>query len=103
MDRRKFLETASISSAAIASTFFIPASAKEKKLKVGLIGCGWYGMVITKAAFKVGGIEVIGVCDVDSANMNNSADEIEKLQGTRPKTYKDYGDLINMKNWRQYL
>ena len=29
-------------------------------IKLGLIGCGWYGMVDVKAAFKAGGVEVIG-------------------------------------------
>ncbi len=45
-------------------------------------------MVITPAALKVGGVEVIGVCDVDSEHLKSSADEIEKLQGNhalRPK------------------
>ena len=71
--------------------------AQEKKLRIGLIGAGWYGMVITKAALKVGGVEVIGVCDVDSDHLNNSANELEKLQGTKPKTFKYYNDLLEMK------
>ena len=66
MNRRSFIEKTSLSSAALISTFNIPSLAKNKKIKIGLIGCGWYGMVITKAALKVGGVEVIGVCDVDS-------------------------------------
>ena len=54
-------------------------------------------MVITKAALKVGGVEVIGICDVDSEHLNNSASELEKLQGTKPKTFKYYHDLLEMK------
>ena len=54
-------------------------------------------MVITKAALKVGGVEVIGVCDVDSEHLSSSADEIEKLQGIRPKMFKYYNDLLEMK------
>jgi predicted dehydrogenase len=97
MNRRKFMEKTSLSSAALASAFYIPSIGKEKKLKVGLIGSGWYGMVITKAALEVGGVEIIAVCDVDSDHLNNSADELEKLQGTRPKTFKDYRDLLDIK------
>lgn len=38
----------------------------DRTLKLGLIGCGWYGLVDVEAAFKVGGVEVLAVCDVDS-------------------------------------
>ena len=55
-------------------------------IKLGLIGCGWYGMVDVKAAFKVGGVEIVAVCDVDSEHLQQSADELEKLQGKRPRT-----------------
>jgi len=97
MNRRSFIEKTSLSSAALISTFNIPSFSQERKLKIGLIGCGWYGMVITKAALVVGGVEVISVCDIDTEHLKNSADELEKLQGSRPKEYKEYQDLIDQK------
>jgi len=97
MKRRKFIEMTSMGSAAVASSFYIPGRPADVKLKIGLIGAGWYGMVITRAALKTGGVEVIAVCDVDSAHLKESADEIEKLQGTRPKTFKFYKELLDMK------
>ena len=97
MNRRNFLKTGSVGTAMLFSPYYIPAKSQNKKLKIGLIGCGWYGMVITKAAFKVGGIQVIGICDVDSDHLANSADEIEKLQGERPRIFKEYQELIDMK------
>lgn len=97
MNRRSFIQKASISTVGMVSAFPIPGLAQDKKLKIGLIGCGWYGMVITKAALKVGGVELIAVCDVDSAHLKNSADELETLQARRPKEFKDYGDLLDMK------
>jgi hypothetical protein len=54
-------------------------------------------MVDIKAALKIGGVEVLGICDVDSDHLATSADEVEKLQGTRPKTFKYYPDLLDMK------
>ena len=97
MNRRSFIEKTTLSSAALISTFNIPLYSQDRKLKIGLIGCGWYGMVITEAALKVGGVEVIAVCDVDSEHLKNSADELEKLQGSRPKEYKDYQELLDQK------
>ena len=97
MKRRKFLKVTSIGSTAFASSFYIPSVFQNRKIRIGLIGSGWYGMVITKAALKNGGVEFIGICDVDSDHLKNSADELEKLQGTRPKTFKYYHDLLDMK------
>jgi predicted dehydrogenase len=97
MKRRKFLEMASFGSAAAASSLYFPQFPQERKIKIGLIGAGWYGMVDLKAALKIGGVEAIGICDVDSEHLTSSADELEKLQGTRPKTFKSYHDLLDMK------
>jgi predicted dehydrogenase len=68
----------------------------DKKIRMGLIGAGWYGMVDVQAAFKVSGIEVIAVCDVDSEHLNKSVEEIEKLQGKRPFAFKNYEDLLKV-------
>jgi predicted dehydrogenase len=68
----------------------------ERTLKLGLIGCGWYGLVDVDAAFKVGGVEVVALCDVDSEHLRAAADKVEKLQGRRPQTFKQYEDLLKV-------
>ncbi len=95
MNRRSFLINGSLSTAAIYSAIHLPASSQDKKLKVGVIGVGWYGMVITEAAFKAGDIEVIAICDVDTEHLKKNADKLEQLQGKRPKTYVLYSDLLD--------
>jgi predicted dehydrogenase len=97
MNRRNFLKHGSIGSAALFSTINIPGYSQEKKIKVGLIGCGWYGMVITKAALKDENVEVLAICDVDSAHLKKSAEELEQLQGKKPATYKFYEELLDHK------
>jgi predicted dehydrogenase len=97
MKRRKFIQITAAGSAAVATNLIIAIPGPEAKQKIGLIGAGWYGMVIAKAALKVGGVEVVAVCDVDSDHLTSSADELEKLQGTKPKTFKYYKDLLDMK------
>jgi predicted dehydrogenase len=97
MNRRSFIEKASLSTMGVISTFHIPSFDSNKKLNIGLIGCGWFGLVITKAALNVGGVKVIAVCDVDSNHLKSGAEEIEKLQGSRPEEFKDYQDLLDAK------
>jgi predicted dehydrogenase len=98
MDRRSFIQKASVGTAGMVTAFHIPAFAQNRKIKIGLIGAGWYGMVVAKAALKVGGVELVAVCDVDSEHLKNSAAELESLQGSRPQEFKDYRELLEMKD-----
>ena len=97
MKRRSFIQKSSIATIGLVSALQIPTfAATDDKLKVGLIGCGWWGMIDINAALRSEKVEVIGVCDVDSAHLKSSADEISKIQGSRPMEFKEYKDLLNM-------
>lgn len=98
LPRRNFLGAASALGASTLTGFHARAaeSSSSPKIRLGIIGCGWYGMVDAKAALKTGGAEVAGICDVDSEHLTRSADELEKLQGTRPQVFKLYEDLLKM-------
>lgn len=96
LPRRQFLQTTALGAAAVALPSVLRAADADRKVRFGLIGCGWYGMVDVEAAFKVGGVEVVGLCDVDSEHLSQSADKVEKRQGSRPKTFKHHVDLLAM-------
>ncbi|NOR66563.1 MAG: hypothetical protein GQ528_04320 [Woeseiaceae bacterium] len=97
MNRRRFIG-ASMASTVTMSTM-LGAGAQDKtgapKLRIGLIGCGGYGMADVRAAFKVGGAEVTAICDIDSEHLKSSADRIEKMQGSRPRAFKQYKELLS--------
>jgi predicted dehydrogenase len=71
-------------------------AAAGEKLKIGLIGCGWYGMVDLNAALRAGGVDVVALCDIDSEHLAAAAAEVEKKQGSRPKTFKHYAELLDL-------
>lgn len=104
MKRRTFLQKAMIGTAGLFTVGQFPAftqtnllRSNSNKVKIGLIGAGWYGMVITEAALRTGNVEVIAVCDVDTEHLKNSADKLEQLQGTRPKEFKDHQEMLDVK------
>ena len=97
MKRRSFIQKSTLATVGMITAFNIPTFAQNRKIKIGLIGAGWYGMVITKAALKYGNVECVAVCDIDTEHLRKSLDELEKLQGTRPKEFKDYNDLLDVK------
>jgi predicted dehydrogenase len=100
LNRRQFLGTVAAGAAALSPLRSLAAdvpaaAAPARKVRLGLIGCGWYGMVDVKAAFKAGGVEVVAISDIDREHLDQSAAEIEKLQGTRPRAFKSYEEMIN--------
>ena len=68
-----------------------PAS---ERLRIGVVGVGWYGMVDAMAALEVGGVEIAAVCDVDSEHLEAAASKLEKETGKRPATFKLYDDML---------
>lgn len=55
--RRDFLQTA----AAAGAARMVYGQAKDRKLKIGVIGAGWYGIVDMKAAYEVGNVECAAI------------------------------------------
>ncbi|MEA4916945.1 Gfo/Idh/MocA family oxidoreductase [Proteiniphilum sp.] len=97
MDRRRFIRQSSLATAAVVTGVHSPLFAQNSSnLKIGLIGSGWYGMVIAKAALQAGGVEIVAICDVDTTHLKNSATELTTLQGSKPKEFRDYHELLNM-------
>jgi predicted dehydrogenase len=93
--RRRFLGSAAVGTAALAhSKSFAATLTQPRRVKIGLIGTGWWGLVVAKAGFAVQGIEVVAICDVDSAHLEKAAAEIEGVQGMKPRTFKNYEDLL---------
>jgi len=97
MNRRDFF--GATMAGTLAMNGFLHRSAADegsRKLRLGLIGCGGYGMADVTAALKVGHVEVVALCDVDSEHLADRAARVEKLQGSRPKTFKHYEQLLEM-------
>ncbi|MCP5546632.1 MAG: Gfo/Idh/MocA family oxidoreductase [Akkermansiaceae bacterium] len=95
LPRRAFLGT-SLGAAAYTtvSARAAEASSAAPAVKIGLIGCGWWGLIDARAALKAGGCEIAAVCDVDTDHLKKAAEEIGKLQGTPPLTFKNYSELL---------
>lgn len=102
--RRKFIGTtlkvaggttllAGVSNVACGS--FLGAN---EKLVAGLIGCKGMGFADIKAFLGQPNTECGALCDVDENVLNERAAEIEKLQGKKPKLFKDFRKLLEEKD-----
>jgi predicted dehydrogenase len=95
MHRRDFIVKSSAASLALAAAPLIRVFGKDKKYRTALIGTGWWGGNILRCAIQAGESKVVALCDVDTAQLNRTAEEVKKLNGDTPKLYRDYRELIS--------
>jgi predicted dehydrogenase len=93
MNRRTFLNMAT--GAWVASSLSPSMAATEAPpIRIGLIGCGWYGGVLLDAAYKVGGVDVVALCDVDQRHLRETAEKLRQRQGREPRTFRLYHEML---------
>jgi predicted dehydrogenase len=95
--RRDFLQagvSGAMSLAALHARAF--ATAEDKPLRVGLIGCGWYGKTDLFHLIQVAPVDVVGLCDVDRQMVVEAAELVSQRQPSKkqPPTYGDYRKLL---------
>jgi predicted dehydrogenase len=98
MRRRDFLATAAVPFAAAVPVH--AAARQEKKLRVGLVGAGWYGKCDLLRLLQVAPVEVVAVCDVDSRMRANAVKLIGERKGftKEPRQTGDYRELLKEKD-----
>ncbi len=97
MNRRHFLKTGGAAAAGLAaSKSGLFAAEENKPLRVGLIGCGWYGKTDLLHLIQVAPVDVVGLCDVDTRTRETAADIVAKrqLSKKRPPLYGDYRKFL---------
>jgi predicted dehydrogenase len=67
---------------------------QNRKYRTALIGSGWWGGNILRCAMESGECQVVGLADVDPAQIDKTAAEVAKLSGDRPRRYKEYRELL---------
>ncbi len=112
MKRRDFLRTSAAAAAGIAACGpdwarafafgrapYLEQFADMRK-RVGLIGSGWYGKCDLLRLIQVAPVDVVSLCDVDSAMVSAAADLVATRQASkkRPRTYKDYREMLKQKD-----
>ena len=97
MNRRRFLQS---TTAGMALGNVTQAFAQEKRRRVGLIGCGWYGKIDLVRLIQVAPVEVVALCDVDKQMLERAASMVAARQASKktPRTYGDYRQMLAEKD-----
>lgn len=99
MNRTEFLKASALAGAALITD---PLAARPfittrplAKYRTALIGSGWWGTNILRAALQAGESKLVALCDVDQRQLVKAGEEVSKLTSDRPKLYKDYREMLN--------
>jgi predicted dehydrogenase len=100
MTRRDLLLAGSAGFALGATSHAYAAEAAEQKLRVGLIGSGWYGKCDLFRLIQVAPVEVVSLCDVDRRMLGEAQELVSQRQASKkkPRIYTDYRDMLKEKD-----
>jgi predicted dehydrogenase len=98
MNRREFLQAGTSVVLSVAAGY--SAEFEDRKPRVGLIGCGWYGKCDLFRLIQVAPVEVVSLCDVDKKMLAEAAELISQRQASKkkPRTYGDYRAMLKEKD-----
>ncbi len=97
INRRHFLKSAT---AAMALSSFgaygLDLMHREKQLRVGLIGTGWYGKSDLFRLMQVANVDVVSLCDVDTHQLTAAGKLVSERQQSKktPALYGDYRKML---------
>lgn len=98
-DRRNFIKTSAMATAGVGLVAGMPLAMNSckganEKLVCGLIGSKGMGFSDLKAFLGQKNTECAAICDVDANILKQRIADTEKIQGIKPKGYKDYRKLL---------
>ncbi|MGC4036040.1 MAG: Gfo/Idh/MocA family oxidoreductase [Chitinophagaceae bacterium] len=95
MQRRQFINNTSMLAAGISllPRDIVRKPKEEKKARIAFIGTGMRGSYLLKEAVSQGMTDVIAVCDIDEAAINNVKQTIKEYNAKEPDYYKGERDF----------
>jgi predicted dehydrogenase len=101
MTRRRLLQTSAATLALATTAGYVAHAAEQvKPLRVGLIGCGWYGKNDLFRLIQVSPVDVVSLCDPDKKMLTEAAELVAARQVSKqqPRLYGDYRELLKEKD-----
>lgn len=100
MKRRNFIKGtgAALAGSILAQSGVFSATAGTMladKINIGVIGCNGMGWSNVSSLLKMKDVDLVAICDVDDNVVQKRVNDYKKFRNNKPKTYKDYRELLN--------
>lgn len=95
MQRRTFIKNTALATAAVGLSH--SAFAADRKIKIAIIGTGWFGTdLLLPAMLATQRFDVVALCDVNQHELQKPVDTIQKAGQPKPELFADYRKLYAM-------
>jgi predicted dehydrogenase len=95
MLRRDFIKSGTLAAGAFIAP--LPLFAAEAKIKLAILGTGWWGTdFLLPSVLQCGQFEVVGLCDVNTVALKKAYDHVVKGGGKAPELFADYRKMYEM-------
>ena len=95
MDRRVFLKSGAMATGSMIMP--LPLFAQERKIKLAVLGTGWWAKAfLMPNILSSGQFEITALCDVDSEALNQAADQVVSGGGGKPVLFASYKEMYEM-------
>lgn len=94
MNRRKFVSSLAVAGAAFSVGTRLSAVGAKPELRLGIIGCGWFGGVNYEAFARVANLNVVSICDPNAQNLEKTRQSIAGRQSKSPLAFADYRKML---------
>jgi len=98
MDRRHFLKSSAVSAAVVAGTVAtqqVAKAAASERVRVGMVGAAGRAGALNRLFAANKNAEIVGIAEIDSARLPSTLEAVTNIQGKRPRTVKDFRNLID--------
>ncbi len=92
------MQSAGLAGLAVASPAY--SYEDQKRRRVGLIGCGWYGKIDLFRLIQIAPVEVVSLCDVDKQMLSDAGSMVAGRQQSKktPRLYGDFREMLAAKD-----
>ncbi len=95
MKRRAFIKTGSLAAGSVMIS--TPLLAKADKIKIAIVGTGWWANdFLLNPILKSGQFELVALCDVDALALNSTAEKVLAAGTKKPKLFASYKEMYEM-------
>jgi predicted dehydrogenase len=94
MNRRTFLTSMTAAGALTAAPRLFSAGSSAAPIRVGVIGCGWYGLRNLGTLTRATAVEVISLCDPNQLSLRDGLAQVAKSQSNVPRTFADFREML---------
>lgn len=94
MNRRAFVSSLAAAGVALSTSSRIFAAETKPRIRLGIIGCGWYGGVNYEVFARVANVNVVSICDPNARNLEQTKQAIARHQANEPRAFADYRKML---------